>query len=322
MQERFFFVKISTMSKRTQGNIMLLFTAIIWGMAFVAQTVAMDHIGAYTFIASRFLLGGLALLPVIMVADRVRPEIRDLAPTQKKQLRKLSIKGGIVCGCILFISSSLQQVGIIYTTTAKAGFVTALYIIFVPFIGIFIRRKIHIMTWVCALIAVVGFYLLCIHEGFSINYGDLLMLFCAICFACHITAVDYFNFSGVDGIRLSCTQFFTCCVLGIIMVLIKERDIFSLAALWDAKVAILYTGICSSGIAYTLQILGQKHTEPATASLLMSMESVFAALAGWLFLHQILTLRELCGCFLVFVAVLIAQLYPDIQKKFKKSWTK
>ena len=271
---------------------MLLLTAIIWGMAFVAQSVAMNYIGAYTFIASRFILAGLALLPVVAVADRVRPEIKALAPAEKKKLSIVSVKSGIICGIFLFVSSSFQQVGIIYTSTAKAGFITALYIIAVPILGIFLRKKIPVITWFCAALAVVGLYMLCIRKGFSINKGDILMLGCAFCFAGHIMVVSHFNEKGVDSIRLSCTQFFTCFVLGVTMTLIMERDTFSWVTLWDAKSAILYAGICSSAIAYTLQILGQKHTEPAMASLLMSLESVFAALAGWLFLNQLLSLRS------------------------------
>lgn len=363
---------VGMMSNRQKGNLLLLLTAFIWGSAFVAQSAGMDYIGPFTFNAARSFLGGLALIPVVMVISRRRkdrifsdgnvPEeaVSDKG-TKKTNARVLSdetvpgeaisdkaifnenisgksipgenisggngqkahglsasashrstLIGGICCGIALGAASCLQQVGISMTTAGKAGFITALYIVIVPVLGVFIGKKIPKITWLCVAIAVAGFYLLCVNEGFSISRGDLTVLGCAVLFSIHILLIDHFVSQGVDGVLMSCIQFFVAGALSLVLTLLFEEP--SLNAILSAKVSILYAGILSSGVGYTLQITAQKHTDPTIATLLMSLESVFAALSGWLILHETLSPKELLGCALVFAAVILAQI-PLPQKK-------
>lgn len=213
--------------------------------------------------------------------------------------------GGVCCGCVLFLASSLQQYGILYTTVGKAGFITALYIIIVPFLRVFTGQRIRRKLWISVALAVVGMYFLCITEGFSVSAGDFLELLCAAAFACHILVIDHFS-PQVDGVRMSCIQFFVCAVLAGVGMLLVEPVSFS--AMTRAWLPIVYAGVLSSGAGYTLQILAQKDTDPVVASLLMSMESVFAMLAGWVLLGQALSPRELLGCGLVFAGIILAQL--------------
>ena len=213
--------------------------------------------------------------------------------------------GGVCCGCVLFLASSLQQYGIQYTTVGKAGFITALYIIIVPFLRIFTGQRIRRKLWISVALAVVGMYFLCITEGFSISAGDFLELLCAAAFACHILVIDHFS-PQVDGVRMSCIQFFVCAALAGVSMLLVEPVSFS--AMTRAWLPIVYAGVLSSGAGYTLQILAQRDTDPVVASLLMSMESVFAMLAGWVLLGQALSPRELLGCGLVFAGIILAQL--------------
>lgn len=219
--------------------------------------------------------------------------------------------GGLCCGVILTLSTSLQQIGIKYTSAGKAGFITALYILIVPLLGMLLGKKVGIRTWIGVALAVVGMYLLCIKEGFSISYGDFMVLLCALVFSLHILAVDYFS-PRVDGIRLSCIQFFVCgCISAFPMLLWEQPEISQIIQAWQPLV---YAGVLSSGVAYTLQIVTQKHLNPTVASLLMSLESVFAVLTGWLVLNERLSPKELLGCVLVFTAIILAQL-PQKQKK-------
>ena len=199
------------------------------------------------------------------------------------------------------------------TTAGKAGFITALYIVIVPLLGVFIKKKIPKITWLCAGIAVVGFYLLCVKEGFSVSAGDLLVLCCAFFFSIHIMVIDYFNGKQVDGVRMSCIQFLVAGLISLVLMLVFEQP--SLENLWAAKGSILYAGVLSCGVAYTLQILGQRDTEPTTATLILSLESVFAALSGWALLHETLSFKELAGCALVFAAVILAQIPLPVKAK-------
>lgn len=306
------------MKKRLRGNILLLITALIWGSAFVAQSEGMNYVGPFTYNAVRTLLGAVVLLPVIAVFGRKKNT------GQKDGIsgydRRATVTGGIVCGIFLFIASSFQQSGIALTTAGKAGFVTALYIIIVPLIELIICRKSRLAVWLCAVLACVGFYLLCIGENFTIGKGDLLVLCCAFFFALHIMVIDRFNAKNADGVRMSCIQFFTAGILMTICTFIFENP--RIGDIIGAGYTILYAGILSSGVAYTLQILGQRDTDPTSATLIMSLESVFAALSGWLILGESLTARELIGCILVFSAVILAQLKPnptEICKTEKKS---
>ena len=294
------------MNKQMQGNLMLLLTALIWGSAFVAQSAGMDYVGPFTYSTARNLIGFAVLIPVIIV---FRKKARSLHPTtdaENRALNKRSIIGGIVCGIALGVAGNFQQVGISMTTAGKAGFITALYIILVPILGIFLKKKVPKIIWLCVWIALIGFYLLCMKGGFTLSKGDLLCLICAVCFSGHILVIDHFNTKNVDGVLMSSVQFLVAGLLSMVLMFLFEQP--TLNSIWDAKLTILYAGVLSSGVAYTLQILGQKHTNPTVATLLMSLESVFAAVFGALFLKEILSPRELIGCVLVFAAVILAQI--------------
>lgn len=292
------------MSKKMRGNLLLLFTALIWGTAFVAQSEGMAYVEPFTYNAMRTLLGGAVLIPVIAVfrgaGRRKRTTAEAAAPL------RTTVIGGMLCGGMLFIASSFQQSGISMTTAGKAGFITALYIVIVPVLQIALKRRTGAKIWFCVLVAAVGFWLLCIKEGFTVGKGDLLVLCCAVFFAMHILVVDHFNEKNADGMLMSCIQFWTAGILMTICMFLFETPRWE--AILDAKYTILYAGVMSSGVAYTLQILGQRDTDPTSATLLMSLESVFAALSGWLLLHEALSGKELCGCILVFAAVILAQI--------------
>ncbi len=291
-----------TKIKQWGSALLLVITAIIWGVAFVAQSVGGDSVGAFTFLASRSFIAGVALLPVI--AWRSRKKAAARAPTASP--RTLWI-GGILCGTALMIASAFQQIGIgdPNTTVGKAGFITALYIVIVPVVGVFMKKKVPLSVWIGVVLATVGMYLLCINEGFAISYGDFLILICAVVFSGQILLVDHFS-PKVDGVKLACIQFFTCGTLSAILMLFFETPTW--ASVMEAWMPILYAGLFSSAIGYTLQIVAQKNVPPTIASLLMSLESVFSALAGWILLQQAMSGRELLGCVLVFAAVVLAQI--------------
>ncbi len=283
---------------------MLLTASIIWGTAFVAQSEGMNYVEPFTYNALRTLLGGFVLIPIIL-AFKTAEKRKNALKTQYSM--KSTAVGGICCGIFLFIASSFQQAGIAYTTAGKAGFITALYIVLVPLIGIFFRRKVPVRMWLFVAIAVIGFWLLCIKENFSISRGDVLVLICAVFFAGHIMVIDYFNSKNTDVMVMACVQFFTAGILMTAGMFLFEKP--SAEGIISAKYTILYAGIMSSGAAYTLQMIGQRHTEPTVATLLMSLESVFAALSGWLILHERFSVKEFTGCILVFAAVILAQLF-------------
>ena len=221
--------------------------------------------------------------------------------------------GGICCGIILAAASGFQQAGLAQTTAGKGGFITALYIIMVPIAGMFLGKRVAPVIWLCVAMAITGFYLLCVNEGFSISRGDILVLICAICFTGHILVVDRFSALNTDPVKMSCIQFATSAVISGIIMLLFEHPTWE--AIWAARIPILYAGVLSSGVAYTLQIIGQRYTDPTTATLLMSLESVFAALSGWLILHETFSAKELAGCVLVFAAVILAQVPLPVKKK-------
>ena len=303
------------MSKKMRGNLMLLLTALIWGVAFVAQSAGMDYVEPFTYNGIRTMIGGLVLIPVILFFDKLKPEEQRLSPEEQKVVNKNSLIGGICCGVVLCVASGFQQFGVSMdsTTAGKAGFITALYIVIVPLMGVFIKKKIPKIIWLCVAIAIVGFYLLCIKEDFTIGLGDVLVLCCAFFFSIHIMVIDHFTAGKVDGVRMSCVQFLVAGVIGLVLMFLFEEPV--LASIWDARISILYAGVMSCGVAYTLQILGQKHTDPTTATLLMSLESVFAVLAGWVLLNESLSLKELAGCALVFIAVILAQIPLPVKAK-------
>ena len=288
--------------KQTTGTLMLFITAMIWGSAFLAQQSGMDHIGPFTMQAMRYTLAGIVLLPFIAICDKTGKFTKK--PVTKKE-KRLQRSAGVICGVLLCVASILQQYGLLYTSVGKSGFITALYIVLVPMIGLLFGRKTDIFTWIYAVIAVIGLYILSIAGGFSINLGDGLTLACAFFFALHILYIDSVS-ERIDGVRLACTQFFVCAALSYVGMIVTETPEWKgILASWFP---IVYAGVCSGGIGYTLQILGQQLVPPTLASMLMSLESVFAVLFGWLLLHQALSLRELLGCAVIFLAIIIAQL--------------
>lgn len=291
-------------------SLLLFLTATIWGVAFVAQSVGMDYVEPFTFNAVRNMIGAIVLLPCIGLLNRLNG--RDNGAAKESQKKTLVI-GGIFCGVLLFIASNLQQFGIQYTTVGKAGFITAMYIVLVPVFGIFLHKKAGLKIWAAVALAVAGLYLLCMTDGsFSLQMGDLLVLACAVAFSFHILVIDYFS-PKVDGVKLSCIQFLTCAVLSAIgMMIFEEPKLSQILAAW---VPILYAGVMSCGVAYTLQIIGQKGMNPTVASLILSLESVVSLLAGWVILGQKLSNRELAGCALAFAAIILVQLPSKVHKK-------
>ena len=284
----------------------LLVCAAIWGSAFVAQSVGAEYVGAFTFLAVRNWIAVVFLIPVIFVRDTIlkkrgRPSVRPANRTQRRFL----LMGGAACGFFLCAASAFQQVGIRYTTTAKAGFITALYVVIVPILSVFFGKSVKSRIWMCVALAVLGLYLLCMRGELSLSFGDGVVLVCAFLFACQIMTVDYFA-PQVDTVRLSQTQFLVTALLSTVCMLLFED--LSTDSLIKALPSIAYAGVMSSGVAYTLQIIGQQNLNPAIASITMSLESVFAALAGWIVLGQSMSFRELAGCVLMFAAIILAQL--------------
>lgn len=294
---------------------MLLLAALVWGVAFVAQSEGMNYVGTFTFNTCRFILGGAVLIPCIFFLHGRKDSVwQTLSEEEKKQQTRMGIIGGICCGCILCLASCLQQFGIAQTTVGKAGFITTLYIIIVPFLGLFLKKKIGVNIWISAVIAAVGMYFLCITESFSIEAGDRLILLCSVVFSVHILVIDHFS-PKADGVVISCVQFFTAGVIAGVPMLLFEQP--SVSAILAAAVPILYAGIMSCGVGYTLQVVAQNSVDPTVASLLLSLESVFSVLAGWIILGQKLSGRELFGCALVFAAVLLVQV--PTEKVFRKA---
>lgn len=295
-------------NKELGSGALLFLAAFIWGVAFVAQSVGMDYVGPFTFNGCRFLLGGLVLTPLALVRKKKYENgeyFQSLTAEEQKRYRKTTLIGGLCCGIAICIASSFQQAGMLYTSVGKAGFITALYIVLVPIAGIFMKKKAAPIVWVGAVLAAVGFYFLCITESFSINYGDVLLFFCAVCFTFHILIIDYFA-PKADGVALSCIQFWFSGVVCMSIAVLREKP--EISSVIAAALPILYAGVMSCGVAYTLQIIGQKNMKPAVASLILSLESVISVLAGWVILHEVLTGRQLLGCTLVFGAVILAQL--------------
>lgn len=318
---------------------MLVLTAMVWGGSFVAQKSGMELIGPFAFNGIRTIIGGIVLIPLIMVLDRMKSKKQASAPAvkadaadsalseaDKKNDQKLLITGSICCGLALLVAGMLQQIGMMYTTAGKAGFITALYVVLVPIFGRILGKKIRPLIWLCVLASAFGLYLLCMPAsgGFGhINKGDLIVLACALCFAVHILLIDYFS-PKVDGVRLSCLQFFIAGILCVILMFpldpVLGYDIPSLSQLMDAWIPIVYAGALSCGAGYTMQIVAQADTDPAVASMILCLESVFAVIAGMLILGESLSLREAAGCIIMFAAILAAQLpaKPGIELAAKK----
>lgn len=296
--------------EQIRNSLLLLLTATIWGVAFVAQSVGMDYVGPFTFNAVRSMIGGLVLIPCIFLLGKMNGQEKTTFLPETSQERKDLLVGGVFCGIFLCAASNMQQLGIMYTTVGKAGFITACYIVLVPILGLFLGKKTGLGVWISVGLAVVGLYLLCMTDSLSFSKGDLYVLICAFLFACHILVIDYFA-PKVDGVKMSCIQFLVSGLLSGIPMLLFEKP--TMEALMNAKLPILYAGILSCGVAYTLQIIGQKNMNPTLASLILSLESCISVLAGWIILQQSLSKRELFGCVVMFAAILIAQM-PEKKK--------
>lgn len=296
---------------RLKNASMLILTAFIWGTAFVAQSVGMDFLEPFTFNGVRSLIGGIVLLPCIFLIRRINARAGE--PEREEGTRKDLIIGGILCGLLLFAASSLQQIGIVYTTAGKAGFITAFYIVIVPVLGVFLHKRIGWKVWTAVVMALAGLYFLCMTEKLTVGKGDLYIFLCALIFSVHILVIDHFS-PRVDGVKMSCIQFFTCGIVSLIPMFVWETPrVDNLLAGW---VPLLYAGVLSCGVAYTLQVVGQKNVNPAIASLLLSLESCFSVLAGWLILGERLSTREFAGCILMFAAIILAQM-PEEKKEEK-----
>ena len=295
-----------------KNSLLLLLTSFIWGVAFVAQSVGGEAVGCFTFNGVRSLIGAFVLIPVIYFLDnQKKKELGEEKFLEQKGDSKTLLLGGVCCGVMLCIASNFQQFGISFTTVGKAGFITAMYILIVPILGLFMKKKVGAKVWLGVVLATIGLYMLCMtSESFSLSKGDFLVLICAGFFSLHILIIDYFS-PKVDGVRMSCIQFFVCGIISVIIAFIFESP--SLSAILSGWLPILYAGVLSCGVAYTLQIVGQKNMDPTVASLILSLESVFSVLAGWLILKQTMTLREFSGCGLMFLAIILAQL-PDRMK--------
>ena len=286
-----------------KSDLLLLLAAAIWGFAFVAQRIGMKYVGPFTFNGVRFLLGSLSLVPLMIF-------LKDDNADRGKSYRNAA-KLGIIAGIILFIAVSLQQLGLMQTTAGKTAFITGLYIVLVPILGLFLKHHVRINAWIGALLAVFGLYFLCVTNTFSITKYDLLILTCAFFFAVHILLIDNF-ISKINAVKLSFFQFLTCAILSLAIAVFTEE--ITLSGLFQAAVPILYGGIASVGVAYTLQVVGQKNADPTSAAIILSMESLFAAVGGFLILHENLGLKGLIGCALMLTGMILSQI------KVKNLW--
>ncbi len=291
-----------------------LLAALIWGTAFIAQSVSTDFIEPFTFNAIRAFIGAIALLPVAFILRKIKKP-SEKEPVDKRKYRKMLILGGISCGVVLAVASYLQQYGLGTTSPGKAGFITALYIVLVPIFGMFIGKKAPLFVWISVAMSAVGLYLLCIKENFTISSGDTFVILCAVAFTIHILVIDYFT-RFVDGVELSLAQFAVMAIIsGICMVLFESPQI---SGIMKCIFPLLYVGVFSNAIAYTLQIVAQKGANPTVVTLILSLESVFATLAGAVLLSEVMSPKEYIGCILMFAAVMLAQLPKGIFKFNRK----
>ncbi len=313
-----------------RNSFLLLLTAIIWGTSFVAQSAGMEYIGPFTFSVTRYILGGTILIPVILFMNSLSKKSRlkdgiseDDIRNEDKEVFKRSVKYGIVCGFILCAASNFQQMAMLHASAGKAGFITAFYIILVPVVGIFLKKKTSPVIWFCVLLALVGLYFLCLGRGgeYVFEISDVQLLICALIFSFHIIFVDYANTKKVNGVIISCTQFYTAAILSAVFLYPMDGVVYDMMPAFNLIVkagpSILYSGIMSCGVAYTLQIIGQKDVNPTVASLIMSLESVVSAISGFLILGQKMSVDEIIGCVIMFVAIILAEL--PVGKKGEKS---
>jgi drug/metabolite transporter (DMT)-like permease len=286
--------------KELQSNLFLLTAAVIWGFAFVAQRIGAQYLGSFAFNGIRFTLGSFSLLPLIWFSKRSNPS-KHVAP---KAIAS-ALPGGIGAGCILFLASSFQQIGLVETTAGKAAFITGLYIVLVPLLGIFLKQRIHFCTWAGVVAATAGLFLLSVTERFTLTGSDLLLLSGAFLWAVHILVIDHLT-KKLDSLQLSLIQFITCAALSLGVACGFEKN--TATGVYQALIPLLYGGICSVGVAYTLQVIGQRYAKPAHAAIILSLETVFAGLGGFIILHEDLGLRGYLGCVLMLTGMLLSQL--------------
>lgn len=305
-------------NSNVKNSIYLFSAALIWGTAFVFQSMGNEYMEPFTFFASRSFLGFLVLVPFVIV--KLKKQSSKVEKNNKIPI-KFTLIGGACCGIALTVASLFQQYGMKYTTVGKAGFITALYIIITPILGIFIKKKCPYTVWIGAVLSVIGMYFLCVTESFTVSIGDILILICAVIFSVQILAIDYFS-PKTDGVVLSCIQFFVCFIISLVLALIFDKP--SINQLVDGIIPVLYAGIMSSGVAYTFQILGQKNFNPTAAAMILSLESVISTVAGYIAYNfgfltkdQSLTSIQITGCVIVFCAVIFVQIPVDKLKKHK-----
>lgn len=282
-----------------------MLTSMIWGAAFVAQSAGMEYIGPFTFNGLRMLLGAAVLLPLIIVRKQ-----NQSGKAVQKQRKKLWCSG-IVCGVVLFAGSTLQQIGIADTTAGKAGFITAMYVVMVPLMGAVVGQKQPLMVWAGVALSAVGMYFLCMTESFSLGFGDAMVLAGAVGFSVHILLIDRFS-AQTDGIQLSCLQFLVSGVLGVVCMFLFETP--QLHQIVEAWLPLLYAGVMSCGVAYTLQILGQRDIDPTVASMILCLEAVFSVVFSWLLLNETLSMKEIFGCVLIFIALVLSQMKGNMKE--------
>ena len=296
-------------NKAIQANLLMLLAAGIWGFAFVAQRVGMETMGPHWFNSLRFFIGVVALVPVVLWIGRNKAKTID-QENELKSSNKTLMLGGLAAGFLLFLGATFQQVGLQYTTAGKAGFITGMYIFFVPLIGLFFRMKTGLGTWVGAVVALWGLYLLSINEDFTLSKGDTLQLICAVAFAGHVLMIGYLA-SKMDTVKLSLIQFFVAGVLAMGLALYSEQLTWEMIA--STAVPLLFAGVMSTGIAYTLQTIAQQHAHPSHAAIILSSEGVLAVIGGFLLLNEVLPPKGLLGCGLILAGMLMSQLMPRLR---------
>ena len=304
IDENLFVMKVITV----KSDALLLTTAIIWGFAFVAERSGMDYVGPFTFNGIRFAIGSLSLLPLVLMSREQRTATNKILPNPGL---KTILFGGAALGLALFSGASLQQIGLVYTTAGKAGFITGLYVIMVPVLGFFWKQQPKIGTWIGAILAAIGLYFLSVTEQFTIEMGDLLVLIGAIFWAAHVLIVGWLS-PRINPIKLAFSQYVACSILSLITASVVE--LITLSSIFEAAIPILYAGLLSVGIAYTLQVIAQRDAHPAHAAILLSLEAVFAAVGGWLILGEIISPRGLVGCGLMLAGMLLSQLWGLVGK--------
>lgn len=309
---------VSKQKTQLKGVIMLLLTAFVWGSSFVAQSVGMESVEAFTFNGIRTLMGAAVLLPIILLRDKKATRGMDeVMLAAHRAMDKKTLRYGAVLGLVLCMASNLQQFAFYDSTSGKIAFITSFYMFFVPLLGLFLRKRVPLLTWLCVAVGVLGLFFLCIDPAGStgINRGDFLALCCSVVYAVHILMVERFA-PDVDGIKLSCVQFAVSGTISCILMFVFETP--RMSAILSAMIPLLYSGLMSCGFAYTFQIIGQKYTEATIASLIMCMESVFGVLGGAVLLHEVLSGREIMGCVIMFVAIIFAQISEPLTEKLKE----